>query len=167
MLPICNSPEIRRNFSLQNITSLNYPVSLPSSPYNASQNARRNINLCIFLWSPRLASMAQCWQKFSSPKCSTMLWCKEQSACQEACSRSVAELHYWKSVHTVHNSNHCSGDPMIPTVKGMPATSYVGCMRHAGISTQDKTRCYIGLRLFFFFFFFFCFFFVLWNTWRI
>jgi len=35
---------------------------------------------------------------------------------------------------------------MIPTVKGMPATSYVGCMRHAEISTQDKTRCYIELK---------------------
>jgi len=46
----------------------------------------------------------------------------------------------------VHNSNHCSGDPLIPTVKGMPTTSYVGCMRHAGISTQDKTRCYIELK---------------------
>jgi hypothetical protein len=157
---------MRCHFSLQNITSLTSPVSLRSSTYNASQNEQRNINLCIFLWSYRLARMAQCWQNISYPKCSTLLWCKEQSACQEACRRSVAELHYWKSGHTVHNSNHCSGDPMIPTVKGMPATSYVGCMRHAAISTQDKTRCYIELRLFFFFLFF-CFFFVLWNTWLI
>ena len=162
-LPICNWPEIWCNFSLQNITSLSSLVSLPSSPCNASQNAWRNAHWRIFLWSPRLASMAQWWQIISYKKCSKLLWCKEQNDSQEACSRSVAELHYWKLGHTVHNSNHCSVDPKIPTVKGMPATSYVGCMRHAGISTQDKTRCYIELWLFFFFFF--CFFFLLCNTW--